>query len=54
MTAKVPLLIREADRRMDSMLGGLRSTWPRRSWFAPVLRITGNVIRVCGQSLLGA
>jgi 3-oxoacyl-[acyl-carrier protein] reductase len=58
MTAKVPLLIREAGRRMNSMAqGGLPVDVAETiAWFAHPgsYGITGNVVRVCGQSLLGA
>jgi 3-oxoacyl-[acyl-carrier protein] reductase len=58
MTAKMPLLLREAGRRMNSMSqGGLPVDVAETiSWFASPgsATVTGNVVRVCGQSLLGA
>ena len=58
MTAKVPLLIREAGRRMNSMAqGGLPVDVAETvAYFASPgsAGVTGNVLRVCGQSLLGA
>jgi 3-oxoacyl-[acyl-carrier protein] reductase len=58
MTAAMPFAIREAGRRMNSMSqGGLPVDVAETiAWFAQPASggITGNVIRVCGQSLLGA
>jgi 3-oxoacyl-[acyl-carrier protein] reductase len=58
MTAKVPLLLREAGRRMNSLSqGGLPIDVAETiAWFASPGSggINGNVVRVCGQSLLGA
>jgi len=58
MTAKVPILLREAGRRMNSMSqGGLPVDVAETiAWFAHPgsYGVTGNVVRVCGQSLLGA
>ena len=58
MTAKMPLALREAARRMNSMVqGGLPVDVAETvAWFASPASggITGNVVRVCGQSLLGA
>jgi 3-oxoacyl-[acyl-carrier protein] reductase len=58
MTAKVPLMIREAGRRMTSLsLGGQPEDVAETiAWFANPgsYGVTGNVVRVCGQSLLGA
>lgn len=58
MTATVPLLIREAGRRMNSLAqGGLpidvaeTTAWLAHPASTPV---NGQVVRVCGQSLLGA
>ncbi|MEV0808940.1 3-oxoacyl-ACP reductase [Micromonospora sp. NPDC050200] len=58
LTARVPLVLREAGRRMNSMSqGGLPVdvaeaigwlAWPASG------AVSGNVVRVCGQSLLGA
>lgn len=59
MTAAVPLFIREAGRRMNSLAqGGLpvdvaeTTAWLASPASAAV--VNGQVIRVCGQSLLGA
>ena len=58
MTAKMPLFLREAGRRMNSLSqGGLPVDVAETiAWFASPgsTTITGNVVRVCGQSLLGA
>ncbi|HEV7652142.1 MAG TPA: 3-oxoacyl-ACP reductase [Actinophytocola sp.] len=58
MTAAVPLFIREAGRRMNSMSqGGLPVDVAETiAWYASPASaaVTGNVVRVCGQSLLGA
>lgn len=58
MTAKMPLTIREAGRRMSSLAqGGLPVDVAETiAWFSdPASRgVTGNVVRVCGQNLLGA
>lgn len=58
MTAAVPFAIREAGRRMNSMgQGGLPIAVAEAIvWFASPASagVTGNVVRVCGQSLLGA
>lgn len=58
MTAKMPVLLREAGRRMNSLAqGGLPVDVAETiAWFASPgsSTITGNVVRVCGQSLLGA
>ncbi len=58
MTAKVPLPIREAGRRMASLSqGGLPVDVAEAiAWFASPASggVNGNVVRVCGQSLLGA
>ena len=58
MTAKVPLPIREAGRRMSSLSqGGLPVDVAEAiAWFASPAcgGLNGNVVRVCGQSLLGA
>ncbi|NES26067.1 3-oxoacyl-ACP reductase [Micromonospora terminaliae] len=58
LTARIPLMIREAGRRMNSMAqGGLpldvAETIGWLSWPASGA-VSGNVVRVCGQSLLGA
>jgi 3-oxoacyl-[acyl-carrier protein] reductase len=58
MTAKMPLTIREAGRRMNSLSqGGLPVDVAETiAWFASPASggLNGNVVRVCGQSLLGA
>ena len=58
MTAAVPFAIREAGRRMNSMgQGGLPVDVAEAiAWFASPASsgLTGNVVRVCGQSLIGA
>lgn len=58
MTAKVPLFIREAGRRMSSLAqGGLPVDVAETiAWYASPASaaVNGNVVRVCGQSLLGA
>ncbi len=58
MTAKIPFATREVGRRLNSLAqGGLpedvAETIGWLSWDANST-VTGNVIRVCGQSLLGA
>jgi 3-oxoacyl-[acyl-carrier protein] reductase len=58
MTAAVPLFIREAGRRMNGMAQGGRPVDVAETiaWYANPASagVTGNVVRVCGQSLLGA
>ncbi len=58
MTAAIPLTIREAGRRMNSMgQGGLpQDVAEAVAWFAQPGSgaATAQVLRVCGQSLLGA
>jgi 3-oxoacyl-[acyl-carrier protein] reductase len=58
MTAKIPLATREAGRRMSSLSqGGLPLDVAETiAWFASPASggVTGNVVRVCGQSLIGA
>jgi 3-oxoacyl-[acyl-carrier protein] reductase len=58
MTAKMPLALREAGRRMNSMSqGGLPVDVAETiAWLASPAStgVNGNVVRVCGQSLLGA
>ncbi|MDX1368315.1 3-oxoacyl-ACP reductase [Pseudomonas sp.] len=58
MTAAIPFTLREAGRRMNSMGQG---GWPQDvaeavAWFAQPGSgaLTGQVLRVCGQSVLGA
>lgn len=58
MTAKVPLMIREAGRRMNSLQQGGQpiDVAETIAWLADPASagVNGNVVRVCGQSLLGA
>ena len=58
MTAAIPFAIREAGRRMNSMSQGGQPVDVAEAigWFASPASsgITGNVVRVCGQSLIGA
>lgn len=58
MTAAMPIPIREAGRRMNSMAqGGLPVDVAETiAWFASPASngVNGQVVRVCGQSLLGA
>nr|MDT0659864.1 3-oxoacyl-ACP reductase [Micromonospora sp. DSM 115978] len=58
LTARIPVLLRQAGRRMNSMAqGGLPVDVAETiAWFASPASagVTGNVVRVCGQSLLGA
>ncbi len=57
MTAAVPLFLREAGRRMNSLSqGGLPvDVAETTAWFAHPASgaVNGQVVRVCGQSLLG-
>ncbi len=58
MTAKIPLMIREAGRRMNSMSQGGQpiDVAETIAWLAHPASggLNGQVVRVCGQSLLGA
>ncbi|RCW47186.1 3-oxoacyl-[acyl-carrier protein] reductase [Halopolyspora algeriensis] len=58
MTAAIPLVVREAGRRMNSLSqGGLPIDVAETiAWYANPASggVNGNVVRVCGQSLLGA
>ncbi len=58
MTAAVPFAIREAGRRMNSMGQGGQPVDVAEAiaWFASPASggLNGNVVRVCGQSLIGA
>ncbi|SMG26935.1 3-oxoacyl-ACP reductase [Paraburkholderia susongensis] len=58
MTAKIPLTIREAGRRMNSMSQGGQPVDVAQTiaWLAQPgsAGISGQVVRVCGQSLIGA
>jgi 3-oxoacyl-[acyl-carrier protein] reductase len=58
MTARMPFVVREAGRRMNSMgqAGQPIDVAETVAWLAEPgsAGVTGNVVRVCGQSLLGA
>jgi 3-oxoacyl-[acyl-carrier protein] reductase len=58
MTAAVPFAIREAGRRLNSMGQGGQPVDVAEAiaWFASPASsgLSGNVVRVCGQSLIGA
>ncbi len=58
MTAAMPIATREAGRRMNSLAqGGLPVDVAETiAWFANPgsAGVTGNIVRVCGQSLIGA
>jgi 3-oxoacyl-[acyl-carrier protein] reductase len=58
MTRQIPLLVREAGRRMNSLAQGGQPVDVAEAiaWFAnpASTAVNGNVLRVCGQSLLGA
>ncbi|MDR7302063.1 3-oxoacyl-ACP reductase [Haloactinomyces albus] len=58
MTASIPMVVREAGRRMNSLSqGGLPIDVAETiAWYANPASggVNGNVVRVCGQSLLGA
>jgi 3-oxoacyl-[acyl-carrier protein] reductase len=58
MTAAMPFAMREAGRRLNSMgQGGLpQDVAEAITWFAAPASsgLTGNVVRVCGQSIVGA
>jgi 3-oxoacyl-[acyl-carrier protein] reductase len=58
MTAVIPMFVREAGRRMNSLSqGGLPVDVAETiAWYASPASagVNGNVVRVCGQSLLGA
>ncbi len=58
MTARIPVLLREFGRRLNSMSqGGLPVDVAETvAWLASPgsTAVNGNVVRVCGQSLLGA
>jgi 3-oxoacyl-[acyl-carrier protein] reductase len=58
MTAAMPLATREVGRRMNSLAqGGLPIDVAETiAWFASPgsASVTGNIVRVCGQSLIGA
>lgn len=58
MTNAIPLTIREAGRRMNAMAQGGQPVDVAEtiSWFADPASVglNGNVVRVCGQSLIGA
>ncbi|MGI8577743.1 MAG: 3-oxoacyl-ACP reductase [Nocardioidaceae bacterium] len=58
MTARMPVLLREAGRRMNSLSQGGQPVDVAETigWLANPASygVTGNLVRVCGQSLLGA
>lgn len=58
MTAAIPVMIREAGRRMNSMAQGGQPVDVAETiaWYAnPKSQgVNGNVVRVCGQGLIGA
>jgi len=58
MVKTIPLTIREAGRRMNSMSQGGQpiDVAETIAWYASPgsAAVSGNVVRVCGQSLLGA
>jgi 3-oxoacyl-[acyl-carrier protein] reductase len=58
MTASMPIALREAGRRMNSLSqGGLPIDVAETiAWYASPASggLTANVVRVCGQSLIGA
>jgi 3-oxoacyl-[acyl-carrier protein] reductase len=58
MTAAMPIATREVGRRMNSLAqGGLPIDVAEAiAWFASAgsAGVTGNIVRVCGQSLIGA
>jgi len=58
MTAKMPMMFREAGRRINSLAQGGQpiDVAETIAWFASPGSdgVTGNVVRVCGQSLMGA
>ena len=58
ITAAMPIAAREAGRRMNSLAqGGLPVDVAEAvAWFASPASggVNGNVVRVCGQSLIGA
>ena len=58
MTAAIPLTVREAGRRFNSMQQGGQPLDVAEvvAWFASPGSegVSGNILRVCGQSLLGA
>jgi len=58
MTAAMPIGLREAGRRMNSLLQGGQPVDVAEtiSWLASPASaaVTGNVVRVCGQALMGA
>ncbi len=58
MTAAIPMMIREAGRRMNAMAqGGLPVDVAETiAWYANPLSqgVNGNVVRVCGHAIIGA
>ena len=58
MTAAIPLATREVGRRINSLQQGGQTVDVAETvaWYANPASssVTGNVVRVCGQSMLGA
>ena len=58
MTAAIPFMVREVGRRLNSMSQGGQAVDVAETiaFFANPASsgVTGNTVRVCGQSLLGA
>jgi len=58
MTARIPLATREVGRRINSLSQGGQpvDVGETIAWFAQSASagLTGQVVRVCGQSLIGA
>jgi 3-oxoacyl-[acyl-carrier protein] reductase len=58
MTAAMPPVVRELGRRMNSLAQGGQPVDVAEAvaWYASAASaaVTGNVLRVCGQSLIGA
>ena len=58
MTAAIPFVIREVGRRLDALgQGGLPLDVAEAiAWYASPgsTAVNGNVVRVCGQMMLGA
>ena len=58
MTAAIPFMVRESGRRMNSLKQGGKpiDVAEAIAFFAQpqAAGVTGNTIRVCGQSLIGA
>ena len=58
MTAKIPFAIREGGRRLSSLMQGGQpfDVAETIAWYlSPASSgVTGNLVRVCGQALIGA